>query len=170
MKLCRFCNDIEKLALGGLASLDCKAWVEVNSGMRHHGQKIRISTRAFIAGVVICLFVLQGLLAALGPNAGHARGAPGSSIVASTDGALCDGQSDKKAPGHSHQKHHECCIFCNEPERAAPVSFVVANFGVAFAFASATRAFVVHLITDDPDPRSIGWLSSWSSRAPPSFS
>jgi len=93
-----------------------------------------------------------------------------SSVAASIDGARCNAEAGSKAPAHQHHEHSQCCIFCNETGRDTSALLVAVVFNAAY-FLGLTNVFSgAYVIADEPRLRSIGWTSSWSSRAPPSFS
>jgi hypothetical protein len=121
-----------------------------------------------IARALACLLMLQGFIVAAGPSlAERAADAAGWSEAHATE--LCAGQNGAANPLSDHSSC-ERCMFCALGAR-----------GVVLTLAALWRLTAVS--PPEPDsrlaPRSadaaepmtpLGWASTWSSRAPPSFS
>jgi len=58
---------------------------------------------------------------------------------------------------------------CAASGREAAFAFVAASFDIANLSVPERIILVARELLDAPDERPIGWISSWSSRAPPSF-
>lgn len=131
--------------------------------------RIRFPKRAVIAGVVACLFVLQGLFLGLSPKSANVQNGAEAGVVASTDAGLCNAHGGDGTPGSGSHDHSQCCVFCVANGRDTLVLAIAILFSVGYSAPEAIAA-VLYFVPDDPDDRLIGWLSSWSSRAPPLFS
>ncbi|OAI22679.1 hypothetical protein A1351_04095 [Methylosinus sp. R-45379] len=123
-----------------------------------------------IARALACLLMLQGFIAAAGPTlAEQTRDVAGWTEAHATTSELCNRQSGERPSGdHSSCEH---CVLCMLGARSA-ASIVAAIWN------AATIVLAADLHSHAP-PRStdaaklstpLGWASSWSSRAPPSFS
>ena len=131
---------------------------------RKSGEEGRSSAwRRLIAGVLAVLFLLHAspLVVASTSSAGH--------IVPGETASLCSIANDEGAPAPSHQQSHKSsCLFCCCRHlfwaacAASPVYLVV------LGGRPAGRETAV--IPEDAPRHPLGWVSAWSSRAPPSFS
>lgn len=126
--------------------------------------------RALIAGVAVCLFLLQSfaVIFLLSGQAGlsHSDGA----TALARAGKLCDGGShdDGQAPAPHHHQHCALCAAGNRDLSLDSDIFLVASVIVlALPQSEASPAQVRH---DELKPPLSGWASTWPQRAPPSFS
>jgi hypothetical protein len=141
------------------------------SGMLTSAGQSQFSARAFVARATLCLFFLQGLMAALGPGVGTASHDRHLSSDSSVVHEYCLQKSDGAGgtpPSGTHD-HCDCCILCKHAGRNVALSFVVVLVSVLVAAEARLSDSAISAPTDDADRRRIGWGSSWSSRAPPSF-
>jgi hypothetical protein len=128
----------------------------------------RYSIRAVIAGVVACLFILQGLAFAASHNCTEkAQGGADASIANSLADEHCGVHRDDGTPAQGRHDYSQCCIFCAASGRDAPIAFINASFSVASHSARLASVSVVRFFADNPEGHPQGWASSWSSRAPP---
>jgi len=123
-----------------------------------------------IARVLACLLMLQGFIVAAGPTlAEQPSDAAGWAEIHATAPELCNGQNGAENPLSGHSSC-ERCMFCTLGAR-----------GAALILAALWRLTAVSPLEPDSRlaPRSadaaesttpLGWASTWSSRAPPSFS
>jgi hypothetical protein len=114
--------------------------------------------RGLLAGILILLMALSGLTGAVARIA-----APGLSAH-----VFClDGTGSSKETG---KVRHDaaCCILCVDDgdERAPPRETRATT--VSRILVPLTGATSAHIVAGGG--RHIGWLSAWSSRAPPAFS
>ncbi|BBU60242.1 hypothetical protein MSC49_01770 [Methylosinus sp. C49] len=123
-----------------------------------------------IARVLACLLMLQGFIVAAGPSLAEQASDPaGWSEIHATATKLCASENGVANPLSDHSSC-ERCMFCTLGAR-----------GVALTLAALWRLTAIS--PPEPDsrhaPRSAdaaesttppGWASTWSSRAPPSFS
>jgi hypothetical protein len=131
----------------------------------------QLPTRAIIAGVFAFLFVLQWLALAASPAfAGKDRNGANHSFIVSTTDGYCSALGNDKGPAHGRHDHSQCCIFCKASGRDATFAIIAASICVAIYLPSKESVSLVPFAEDDCSMRPIGWTSSWSSRAPPSFS
>lgn len=131
----------------------------------------RFVSRNAILGVVACLCVLQGLILAVSPHGRFAGGLHADSgVVAFMDGALCgaDMQGDGETP--TPRGHSQCCVLCMSNAHAGLLRFAAALFDIVAFPTPRFGAAIAWRFSDDPIAPLAGWASSWSSRAPPSFS
>jgi hypothetical protein len=131
------------------------------------GAKNRFSARA-IARLVACLFALQGLFLAAGPGAAErALAGVGWNIAAA--GEYCAAQRDDAQPAHDQHESCRHCVFCADGER--DVSFLIAAIFTKIVLATEDADVPPPpKACQEHDRRLIGWASSWSSCAPPTFS
>jgi hypothetical protein len=139
--------------------------------MKFRGQR-RFSMRRIIACAALCMFVLQGVFIASAPLLAIAsHDFHMESVVPIADeycSPIFDG--DEGVPHDRTHRHSDCCILCKEAGRVGALSFVVALFsGLVFAEPQLNDSAVT-IPVDEIDRRGLGWGSSWSPRAPPSFS
>jgi hypothetical protein len=114
---------------------------------------------AILAGVVACLLGLQGLALALTASP--------ACMIDSVDSVVdCRSVDGDKVPTHTHHDHSQCCILCSASGHDAAFDNIAPPF-VPLSAPPAPAAFVASFIVDDSDKRPPGWVSSWSSRAPP---
>lgn len=124
---------------------------------------------ALIAGCVVLFFALQGLLAPLVATVlGGAPPADGATVSVLAYNKIChrDAGDPFDQAGHDHDA---CCILCQAKARdAAPV--VIAAYASALIAPPRGAAPGDQPEYAEPRPKSMGWASSWSSRAPPAVS
>jgi len=119
----------------------------------------------FVAIAVACVFALQSLLF---PCAAHSGAAVLDGGGAGWNLAYCSPSDigDDKAPPPLHRDSADHCVLCaaaSSPGRAPAVECAANR--VVPAAPSWRRPLL-----DDRPLLPDGWMSSWSSRAPPSFS
>lgn len=136
-------------------------------GKIHHTAECR---RALIAGAAACLLLLQTFASILSPTgrAVFANGVPGA--VLSMAGDLCetDAHDGGKPPA---QHHHQHCTLCVANARDLSLDAAVVLIATAIVLAlPQSGAAPAWVGGNDVTPSLPGWASSWSSRAPPSFS
>jgi hypothetical protein len=125
---------------------------------------------ALIAWAIALLLALQTLASPLVAAASAARHHGGHAAMSLTVfGEIC--HTDAGGPaGKSDRVHHDCCILCEAGGRDAALVFVLA-FAVTVLHPQRDAAPAsAHADTGEAPPPASGWASSWSSRAPPSFS
>ena len=143
-----------------------------NGVMGKQGSKSGRTTYSLVTSGIALFFLVQTLAFVFSPNGRIAfsnGGAGASSIAMAGEVCLANADDGGKAPKPNHQ-HHRHCAVCVASNRDFPLP------------ASALIAAVVAFIPPPPDeapprfsrdelaPPPLGWTSSWSSRAPPSFS
>lgn len=131
----------------------------------------RIGARTIIAGVLACLFVLQGLALAVSPSfQAKAYDGQGSTILASMGGQNCFAHDGESAPAPRDHNHSQCCIYCASSGRELLFPVVAALLGVLVYSPPEAVFSNTRMIADHRRGRPRGWISSWSSRAPPYLS
>jgi len=132
----------------------------------------RFRAREMVAYPVACLFLLQILSFVLLPNARavFSDGVPAAAL--SMAGELCDaGAHDGgKAPAPRHHRHQHCtlCVAGNRDLSLDDVGVLIATIIVlALPRSEAAPALAGR---HEFEPSLPGWMSSWSSRAPPFLS
>jgi hypothetical protein len=128
----------------------------------------RWRARGTFAGSIVCLFVIKSLFLALSPAfvmhvvGGDQLGASSPPIV-----AACGTQSADKAPTDERGDHSVCCILCNAGARDATAD-AIPDTGAMLRFIPAdSTASMVFFLARVTSERPSGWITSWSSRAPP---
>lgn len=133
------------------------------------GQK---QLRDLVACGLSCLFFLHVFAVFVSSNGrvSSLNGVPGAAVSLAVQ--LCDGDTHdgKKTPAH-RRHHHQHCVLCGVGSRDLAL------------YAGASEATIIVLALPEPEaglpriplgdasaPPPLGWISSWSSRAPPSFS
>ncbi|WP_363349551.1 hypothetical protein [Methylocystis echinoides] len=140
--------------------------------MRNQPVKPWTETRgALIAGCVALFLALQGLLAPLAAVAHAAHPVDGASVSSLVDSEICHKGDAGDPSERARHNPHDCCILCQVHARDAAFVAVAASAWIACALMrdAAPRA-AVYPEPKDARPKSAGWASSWSSRAPPFFS
>lgn len=137
--------------------------------MQERQTKQRAGTHsALIAGCVILFFALQGLLAPLVATVfAAAPQADGPTVSVLAVGKIC--HRDAGGPADQVHDHDACCILCQDKARDAALVVLTA---CASALILPPRGAAPAERPEAPKPRpgSMGWASSWSSRAPPFLS
>ncbi len=139
-----------------------KQWTERRTGRR---------SSALIACAVALFVALHGLLAPIATASHAAHPAGGPSVSAFADTEICNKGDIGDPSDHARYNRHDCCILCQASARDATLLGAIA--WAAAWIASAPDASPSAPDYPEPEgarPPSIGWASSWSSRAPPSFS
>jgi len=136
--------------------------------MRKVDLTARKSAAHFIAGAVACLFLLQSFaFIASNTEAASASGRLGAALSFTVDICGADHAGDKDRPDH-HRPHCALCITSNRDlSLSGAVALVATILVLALPQSDGVPAWIRR---DDPTPAPVGWASSWSSRAPPSFS
>jgi len=127
----------------------------------------RFSTRASVAWVVLCLFVLQASIVGFPRHIANEPHFAGSGMATAAVGGTCHAEGGESAPDQGRHDHSRCCIFCAAGTRDASLVFVFVIFDIAIGLAYETVASVNLSSPDDRIELPIGWNSTWSSRAPP---
>lgn len=134
--------------------------------MRYLLQRKRFSLRSVMASVTLCLFLLQGLATSI-PSLLVGDAAAG--VTASIDGRFCKTHFGDGAPAQDHRSHALCCIGCVSNRDASPL-FFAALFSIdAYSLPEAVVSSARFSMANSRGPP-VGWITSWSSRAPPLFS
>lgn len=126
--------------------------------------------RGFIANAAVGLFLLQALALGFSPNGrvALASGDAGTSIAMA--GEICQAKTDPDGKTPAPRSHHHYCTVCsvgNHDQTKDAVAFLVSIIVVLAPLSEDTLSWFVRV---DLTPFPLGWTSSWSSRAPPSFS
>jgi hypothetical protein len=132
--------------------------------------RMALSARSIVAGVLALLIVLQGL-AGIGASLARSTHFGGkASFVVSLLGATCvvSAHGDKIPPAHEG-KHSQCCILCGARDFDGGLLPFITQTIEAIPPLRAQVSIEEHF-ADTPSRPPTGWESSWSSRAPPSFS
>ncbi|WP_159732736.1 hypothetical protein [Methylosinus sp. Ce-a6] len=119
-------------------------------------------SRAFAALLAVLPLLLQLLFVA----APFSLAAPRAESAVAISAPGCATQDHRPAPA-GEGSHSHCCLFCEWSARDgyAVIGSVVVAALHADAFSTPIRA-----APDRPRHAPIGWMTSWSSRAPPRFS
>ncbi len=126
----------------------------------------QFSLRTILAIAVACVFVLQGLAFASPMHLNEMHGGVGLEAA----GIQCAAGSQGGDSAPARHEHHQCCILSSLHDHDGLLRFVaIASDIVDFSAAQIVSAIDWGFL-NDPDGRPTGWTSSWSSRAPPSFS
>ncbi|MGD9657974.1 MAG: hypothetical protein AB7U61_10115 [Methylocystis sp.] len=91
-------------------------------------------------------------------------------VVAVDAPCLATGKDADKLPGHAHAEHPLCCLYCAERSLHESWLDVITTPDVAIQSPADPIALYPRRIANDRIQPPLGWTSSWSSRAPPSFS
>lgn len=119
-----------------------------------------------ILGVVICFFVFQNAAFAGFTHGRPTHGSASEHVVAAV-GEHCshDARGDSRPPTHEHG-HSQCCIVCGKSVAKSLDPFIVLFTSIALP-APQRAASTAERLLDARDEHPTGWVSSWSSRAPP---
>ncbi|CAJ0877166.1 hypothetical protein AMST5_02854 [freshwater sediment metagenome] len=115
------------------------------------------------------LMFLQGLIASGGVTPGATVGEGRSALTASLFRSNCVRETGRHdAPSKDVAHHGQCCIACDSEEYGESISD-----GGTLVGATAIPDFGGSILFEGRAPdmgeRLTGWLTSWSSRAPPLF-
>lgn len=128
--------------------------------------------RDLIAGVVAFSLFLQVLGLMVSPNRPSLSLGGDVAPAASSFGLICDGGAHDggKTPAQQHhgQQHCALCCFGNRDFVHQSVALIATVIVLIPPTTQDARARAPDLEELAPPP--LGWISSWSSRAPPSFS
>jgi hypothetical protein len=140
------------------------------SAMTRRGGPTRGFRRASrLSALIVALsFALQSLAFALSPN-GRRAVATGADSATSTISEFCKATESHGGGRPDRFASHHHCAFCAADDRDTGVD------GVCDGSAVTARLFATPLggtrfLGAEPAPRPPGWISSWSSRAPPLLS
>ena len=140
--------------------------------MGKHGSKSGRTAFPLVASGIALFFLVQTLAFVFSPNGriAFSNGDAGLSSIAMA-GEICLANSDDggKAPGPNH-KHHRHCAVCAASNRDFPLPALALIAAVIVFNAPPSDEAPPRFIHDELAPSPLGWTSSWSSRAPPSFS
>jgi hypothetical protein len=126
--------------------------------------------RDLIAGVVAFSFCLQVLGLVL-PNRPSLSLGGDAVAAAFSSGLICDGGGHDGGKTPAQQHHGQHCALCGLGARdfvLQSVALVATAMVLIPPKIQDARAWAPDL--DELAPPPLGWISSWSSRAPPSFS
>jgi hypothetical protein len=126
-------------------------------------------TRKFVAVAVLCLFIIKGL-SFLGITASLAadplRANP--AITAAVLGVHCENAKSKADPSNQHIDYTDCCAFCSSVSK--DIVALSANLLLVLVGVSLPQTGIQpksYFVKNDTSPKPPGWLSGWSSTAPP---
>lgn len=127
------------------------------------------SARAIVAGVVALLIVLQGLTSVGSSFARPLGGEEKASFLGSILSVACANTQDhNRSPKHAHD-FSKCCILCGGRDLTGTALFILPKSGGMNPLPRALVAIAKYILVA-PRIVVLGWTSTWSSRAPPSFS
>ena len=130
------------------------------------------SARAIIAIVLVGLFVLQGLVFSVPSHVRLVHGGTNPDVLAWIGGEHCiypDAHGDGKPAPEQHD-HSQCYIRCAFNDQGGSFH-QLATLASSIVFpAPRATAPIIRFAFYPSVGRPLGWVSSWSSRAPPSFS
>jgi hypothetical protein len=127
------------------------------------------SARAIVAGVVALLIVLQGLTSVGSSFARPLGGEEKASFLGSILSVTCANTQDhNRSPKHAHD-FSKCCILCGGRDLTGTALFILPKTGGMNPLPRALVAIAKSILVA-PRIVVLGWTSTWSSRAPPSFS
>ena len=123
--------------------------------------------RAIVVSIVALVALFQSFAALGQAYTNLAPANPEANAVVSTFDASCGANrfKDHKAPGHGGLGCFECCVLCGELSTPAVIHATELHFPRPRRITSVAQRALDHNWV-----RPAGWASSWSSRAPPSFS
>lgn len=132
-----------------------------------HRRAPRIALAAAIGlAIILQLFAVSGHAHFLNRDLDAAA----AFAVAGEAPCLATEQDADGLPGPAHTKHPSCCLYCAERSLHKSWVVVVTTPDVAIQFPTDSIAAASRRISNDSIRPPLGWTSSWSSRAPPSFS
>ncbi|PWB79470.1 MAG: hypothetical protein C3F11_20675 [Methylocystaceae bacterium] len=125
----------------------------------------------WIGWLMLCLYLAQSiaLTVAVGAGYGQAASSAGPMATASKDCSFAGG--GEESPREQHRPHEHCCILCASSDIGGGARFVAVLVAIVGFFERPPSAS--RLVFDSFDSAihsTKGWMSSWSSRAPPVFS
>jgi hypothetical protein len=124
------------------------------------------SARPAVACLVALFVILQGLASVGASFVRHGDG-PTNAFFSAV--AFCAaGSPHDKAPSQQ-PIHSQCCVLCGARDYDGASVVVLTPAPPPTASPAAPRLITTNFVGAPPPPMS-GWASSWSSRAPPSFS
>jgi len=143
-----------------------------NCVMGKRGSKLRRTAFPLVTSGIALFFLVQTLAFVFSPNGRIAftNGDAGVSSIAMA-GDICRADSDDsgKAPWRNHQ-HHRHCAVCAVSNRDFPPPALALIAAIFVFIAPPSNEAPARFSHDELAPPPLGWTSSWSSRAPPSFS
>jgi hypothetical protein len=124
--------------------------------------------RAFIARILACVVILQGVGSAVSHERDGLFGF-GSQTAGYVEAGLCGSGAvgDQGAPA-PHHDHSQCCILCSSSADDGLILFAAALFDIV-VFSTPDSVAVGWRFLDEVVAPASGLSSSWSSRAPPFF-
>jgi hypothetical protein len=142
--------------------------------MIQNDRQRRFCNRSLMAIVFAFLFLIKCLALAIAPSfMGKSHGLDAPFVAALGLNENCDASRDAAAPIQRHHDHSQNCMsctFCAAGGRDILPLFVAVLLGV-HANPSSTAAFsIASYFSGERRGDPIGWTSTWSSRAPPTFS
>lgn len=179
--MCPLSNSTENIRCARLCALDPpirfshlrpRISVVAYPAMNRFPAAVELRARDLVACAVACLLLVQAWASFVPTTRQALLQDSGPGIAALLSGSLChehvhDGEDRPAQDRH----HHQHCVLCGVGLRDLALPVVT------------LAAIILHLATPRFDagpawsradcggaPPPLGWLSSWSSRAPPSFS
>ena len=129
----------------------------------------RTLSRPIVGSLVAVVMLFQSLAVIVLAQAHSGHGVIGPSLNVSSFQANCSSVPIDHSGAPKQERHDcaKCCILCSVRDSAVPFYFAPPLAGAQFGD-FRTVASMIRRGVDDEQPA--GWASSWSSRAPPSFS
>ena len=139
--------------------------------MGKHCSSSRGTARALVTGLAALAFLVQALAFVFSTSGRIAYSSGNAGAPIAMAGDICHAKPDDsgKSPAQP-ARHHYCtvCSIANNGQGAVDAIALAAGVVIVFAPRSDDAPTWFHL--DYLSPLPVGWTSSWSSRAPPSFS
>jgi hypothetical protein len=133
----------------------------------------RRPARTLVASAVAAwIFLLQSSFLAIAPTVSSLHSKSGSGAGAALASKYCQTGPDDggKTPIDQRRDDSQCCLACGQSARDVSYLFIAALLGgTSFLAPEGAESFLVHVIIQRLKGRPIGWASTWSSRAPPTF-
>ncbi|MGO9768968.1 MAG: DUF2946 family protein [Roseiarcus sp.] len=114
----------------------------------------------FLAQTMAFVFSANGRIA-------FSSGDAGASIAMA--GEICHAKPDDSGKSPAQPARHHYCTVCSIANNAPAVDAIALAAGVVIVFAPRSDDAPTWFHRDYLSPLPVGWTSSWSSRAPPSF-
>lgn len=132
---------------------------------------IRRASRIVLAAAIGLAIVLQIFAVSNHAHfAGRDLDSAAAFAVAGEAPCLATEQDADRVPGPGHVEHPPCCLYCAERPLHESWFGVVTTPDAAIQSPADPIALASRRIFNDSNRPPLGWASSWSSRAPPSFS
>ncbi|MBY6242249.1 hypothetical protein [Methylosinus sp. Sm6] len=128
----------------------------------------RLSARPAVASLVALFVILQGLASVGSSFVRHRHGNEPATAFFSPVALCATGSPHEKAPSQQPIQS-QCCVICGARDYDGASAVVLTPDSPTTAPLAASGSIAKNFVGAPPPPVS-GWASSWSSRAPPSFS